>query len=383
MKAFFTTFPAYGHLLPMLPLARAAAAAGDEVIVVASEELHGTDDGLAMRALKPSLPDILAENGRRYGQDVVGYRVDNSALIEETVALFTTTRADLALDELCRLAEAERPDVIVAEMWDYLAPMVARRLGIPWVSFTHSPATPVDGALEGGMVRAMEQHGLATVPDRLANVQMWPDWLESEPRAPRTPHGPDPETTIEIGTAAYNTSAVADIPAFPGDRPTVLVTLGTVVQDPELLDAAIRGVLDAGADALVTAGFTTRPEDVAGDADRVRAVPFVPIGQLLDRVQAVVAAGGSGSTMAALSRGLPVAFVPRIANQPLVAASVARFGAGLVCDDPAELTGAVKALLNEPELRARAAAAAELLDQRPTPATVWSTLRDRVAAITR
>src|SRR5207248_11711975 len=105
--------------------------------------------------------------------------------------------------------------------------------------------------------------------------------------------------------------------------------------------------------------------------------------QLLDRVQAVVAAGGSGTTLAALSRGLPMAFVPRIANQPLVASLVTNFGAGTVCDDPAELTAAVRTLLNEPKPRARAETAAELLNQRPAPALAWSTLRERIGVTTR
>ncbi len=131
MKALFTSFPAYGHLLPMLPLAHAAEAAGDEVVVAASDELHGTADGLTMRALGPSLREILAENDRRTGRDVLAYRTDSSGLLAETVALFTTTYADMAFDELCDIATDERPDVIVAEMWDYLAPLVARRLGIP------------------------------------------------------------------------------------------------------------------------------------------------------------------------------------------------------------------------------------------------------------
>jgi UDP:flavonoid glycosyltransferase YjiC (YdhE family) len=50
----------------------------------------------------------------------------------------------------------------------------------------------------------------------------------------------------------------------------------------------------------------------------------------------------SGTTLAALSRGLPLVFVPRIANQPLVASVVAGFGAGIVCDDTAKLTAAVE-----------------------------------------
>jgi hypothetical protein len=70
--------------------------------------------------------------------------------------------------------------------------------------------------------------------------------------------------------------------AFDGERPAVLVTLGTGVEDLALLNAALRGVPDA--DALVTIGFTTRPADLEGDPGRARAVSFAPIAQLLDRV---------------------------------------------------------------------------------------------------
>ena len=374
VKALFTTFPAYGHLLPMLPLAQAAAAAGDEVVVAASESLHATADGLAMRSLGPPLPDLLAENERRLGQDAGVYRSDGSNLVNATIALFTTTRADMAFDELSALAADERPDVIVAEMWDYVAPLVARRLGIPWVTFVHSPATAIDANLDEGLLRALEQRAL-TMPPRLATVQLWPEWLESEQSAVIR------EYVIAISATPYDTSAMVDVPAFGGERPVVLVTLGTVVEDLALLNAAVRGVLEAGADALVTTGFTARPEDVDDNPGWVHAIPFAPIAQLLDRVQAVVAAGGSGTALAALSRGLPLAFVPRVANQPLIASVVAGFGAGVVCEDPAKLTPAVETVLHEPGLRARAEAASELLGQRPAPGTVWSALRGRVGSL--
>jgi len=155
MKALFTAFPAYGHLLPLLPLAHAAAAAGDEIVIAASKDLHATADDLPVRALGPSLPDLMAENDRRFRPGGYNYRTDThdegSHLLEATVALFTTTRADMAYDELCALAADESPDVIVAEMWDYVAPLAAGRLGIPWVPFVHSPDNPAEAALEAGL----------------------------------------------------------------------------------------------------------------------------------------------------------------------------------------------------------------------------------------
>jgi UDP:flavonoid glycosyltransferase YjiC (YdhE family) len=375
MRVLFTTFPAYGHLLPMLPLARAVAAAGDEVLIAASGDLQGAAPGLTVREFGPALAALIAENAARFQRDVMEYRSDDDGgasaendLVAATVALFTTTYADVVFDDMLALAGAERPDVIVAEMWDFVTPLVAHKLGIPYVTFVHSPATVIDAVLAAGAEKAGAERGLP-VPTPAATVQLWPEWLETLPVTPD-------ETRIAISSSAYDTATPVDIAAFSGDRPVVLVTLGTVVADLELLRSAVGAVLDAGADALVTTGFTATPEDLQADPERVRAVPFAPIGQLLDRVQAVVAAGGSGTTLATLSRGLPMLFVPRIANQPQIAATVTAFGAGITPDSPA---GSVAALLSDPDLRARAAEARERLAERPTPQAVWSTLLTRLA----
>ncbi|GAB7041429.1 MULTISPECIES: glycosyltransferase [Catenuloplanes] len=365
MKALFTTFPAYGHLLPMLPLAEAAVAAGDTVLVATHETLHA-----ATRAFGPPLPALLAENESRSGADVLAYRTDSARLLDANVALFTTTYADLAFDELLSLAETERPDVIVGEQWDYLGPLVAARLGIPWVVFVHSPATDIDAVLTAGAAKAGAHRGL-TFPTPLATVRLWPEWLETTP--PTT-------TALPISSQPYDAPARADIPAFTGDRPVVLVTLGTVVDDLPLLRSAVQAVLDAGADALVTTGFTATPADLGAVAtpDRVRAVSFAPIAQLLDHAHAVLAAVGSGTTLAALSRGLPLALIPKIANQPLVASLVTALGAGLTVDSPASLPTAIPSLLTTPSLREAATTARSRLATRPSPTTVWTTLRSHL-----
>ncbi|MDP9798421.1 UDP:flavonoid glycosyltransferase YjiC (YdhE family) [Catenuloplanes nepalensis] len=205
-------------------------------------------------------------------------------------------------------------------------------------------------------------------------MRLWPEWLETTPPATLG------ESTLPISSQPYNTPARTDIPAFTGDRPVILVTLGTVVEDLPLLRTAVQAVLDAGADALVTTGFAATPADLGAvtDPTRVRAVSFAPIAQLLDHAQAVLAAGGSGTTLATLSRGLPLAFIPKIANQPLVASLVTTFGAALTIDTPDSLPAAIPALLTTPSLRDRATAAQSLLAERPSPATTWTALRSRL-----
>ena len=39
VRILFTTWPAFGHLLPMLPLARAARAAGHDVVISSGSDL--------------------------------------------------------------------------------------------------------------------------------------------------------------------------------------------------------------------------------------------------------------------------------------------------------------------------------------------------------
>ncbi|GIJ45371.1 glycosyl transferase [Virgisporangium aliadipatigenens] len=365
MKALFTTFPAYGHLLPMLPLARAVAAHGDEAVIAAHGDLHAAATGLPTRPVGPALSTLIATNAE--AMEWRSDRGDDADLLAATVALFTTTAADLTFDEMSALVARERPDVLVAEMWDFVTPLVAAKLGIPHVRFTHSPATAVDPALAAGAEEAGAQRDL-TVPAPLANVQLWPEWLETQPVEPD-------DSRIAISSSAYDTAEPVRLPAFGDGRPVVLVTLGTVVDDLELLRSAVDAVLAAGANALVTTGFTTTPEDLKADPERVRAVSFAPIGRLLDRVRAVVAAGGSGTTLATLSRGLPMLFVPRIANQPQIAAAVTAFGAGIT---PEPLAGSVRSLIDEPSLRVRAEDARDRLAARPSPEAAWSALRARV-----
>jgi UDP:flavonoid glycosyltransferase YjiC (YdhE family) len=72
----------------------------------------------------------------------------------------------------------------------------------------------------------------------------------------------------------------------------------------------------------------------------------------------VVSHGGSGSVLGALAHGLPMLLLPLGADQPLNAARCAALGAARVLDaltaTPAEIRGAVSALLEDPAPRAAA-----------------------------
>jgi UDP:flavonoid glycosyltransferase YjiC (YdhE family) len=77
---------------------------------------------------------------------------------------------------------------------------------------------------------------------------------------------------------------------------------------------------------------------------------------------ALVTDGGAGSTLGGLAAGVPLAMLPRSADQHITARKVAATGAGMVVKDVASLGAAVRTLLRDHRYRERARrVAAEIL----------------------
>jgi MGT family glycosyltransferase len=116
-------------------------------------------------------------------------------------------------------------------------------------------------------------------------------------------------------------------------RPVVLVTQGTVANDPRLL---IAPTLNALADEPVLVIATTgAPIDAALEAlggkvpANARLEPFVPYGELLPHVSALVTNGGYGGLQQALAHGVPIVVAGATEDKPETAARVAWSGAGI------------------------------------------------------
>jgi MGT family glycosyltransferase len=102
-----------------------------------------------------------------------------------------------------------------------------------------------------------------------------------------------------------------------GDRPVLYVSLGTVPLFNQL--STFNVLLDALApedlDLVVTIGANNDPASLAGLPANVHIYRWLPLRPLLDRCDAVVCHGGSGTTLAALHAGLPLIIVPQGADQ--------------------------------------------------------------------
>jgi len=80
----------------------------------------------------------------------------------------------------------------------------------------------------------------------------------------------------------------------------------------------------------------------------VRAVPYLPQGQVLEHADALVSHGGAGSTLGGLVHGVPHLVLPQGApSQQRCAEQITRLGAGLVVSPAEQSLGNVQSALQE------------------------------------
>jgi MGT family glycosyltransferase len=127
---------------------------------------------------------------------------------------------------------------------------------------------------------------------------------------------------------------------------------------PGLYRAAVEALQGTGARVLVTIGDQRDPAELGPLSAAVRVERWVSQAELMPHTAVMVGHAGSGSTLAALAAGVPMALVPLFADQPFNARRMAELGAAIALDDePASLPRleqAVLELLSDGRYRDRA-----------------------------
>lgn len=376
MRILFSGVPAYGHLLPFAPLAKAARRAGHDLRLLTSA---GMSD--AMAADIPDapvlgagpMPDVLfAEVARRFpGAD------PSTDPQPETVAdFFAGTRVDLSVDEAIEKARDWAPDFIIAEATDFVGPMVASALGVPWSVLAFGPAVPDEfTAPMREVVRSRyEERGLTAVaPSNYVDpspVALQPDgWVSAVNRLP-------------FGATAHSRAERSGyVPPFRSDsgKKNVLVTLGTVFSDANVVREIIESIDRTRFTVVATKGVIPGvpfPENEEG----LSYVSFVPLIELLDDVDIVVNAGGAGTVLGTLSRGIPMVVWPQGADQFINAERAGASGSAMVVGAPAEIGAALSTIADDGRYAAAASRIAQEIAESPTADDVIAELARQVAA---
>ena len=301
MRTLFTTFPAYGHLHPMVPLAMAGIDRGDEVLVATGREFG---DWVATCGL-PAAPA---------GLDHDRLTADVDACFRgrlRTAHLFTTVAVPPMVGDLLELARRWHPDLIVHEESEYAAPLVASLLGVPCI--THSWPAPARPTEHRDLIRSLLQ----------------PIWARHDAGRPRLSgerylDACPPPFQSEALRSIDGVEAIRPVP-FDGpstspptwldqlERPAAYVSLGTVPEfsRPDILQSVTEAAADVVASVVVTTG--PNPTDTLDPGTRhVFVERYVPQSIVLPHVDVVVSHGGAGTTLGALTHGLPHVVVPRL-----------------------------------------------------------------------
>src|SRR4051794_26852211 len=381
MRILVATTPGVGHLLPLLPLARAARERGHDVRIASGVGLApvASSAGFELIAVGPSTIDAVVAT-RPWAREATGRR--RAVLTFREV--FCGPLASEQTTDLLAALDGWAPDVIVREDMAFAGWLAAARLGVPlatvqvtaWRPRMRDLATEPLGALREGL-------GLAPDPD-LATLYGACLFL-ARPRSLVDPGAALPAITADLRPVADDDidtdgTARADLPSDARRR--VVVTLGTVNSGRhDVLRPIIDGAVAAGAQVVVALGDD--PASLGPVPDGVVVRPYLPMSRLVATADVVASHGGSGTMLAALAAGRPLVIVPLAADQPENADRCAAIGVAVVVE-PETLSAdavrtAIETIVEDAAYRRRASDVAAEIAAMPGPEAAVARL-ERIAA---
>jgi UDP:flavonoid glycosyltransferase YjiC (YdhE family) len=376
MRILFSGVPGYGHLIPLLPLARAFRRRGDSVAVVVPASLAPffADEDLDTLVAGADTQEIITEVAGRTGRDVSGGG-DRDAVIEA----FVSARLDLSVDACTSAAQQWRPEIVIHDPMDFVGPYLASVCDVPHAVLTFGADVSSDfirasseRAAQDYATRGVSWHAprwtLDTCPPDL-QIEAWeppPGWMPLRPEAHQAPSG---------------TPARSPKP-LTGD-PKVLITFGTAFTTPAVVSLLIKELTAHGAGLRVTLGTTASADDFAVDDPRVAFEEFLPYDLLLDDIDIVVAHGGAGTNLGALAAGCPLVLIPQGADQLGQSERAAAAGAAVLVAaeqvDPVALARAVVDAAKHSGYRQKAQEIARHIAAMPAPDEVAAVLAAALA----
>ena len=357
MRILFSAVPAHGHVLPMMPMARAAVSAGHEVSLLTNGALGELVDPVPVLAAGPTFDELSAAHSARTSGPRAAMRTP-----QDVAEFFVSTRVPATFDQASGAAAGFQPDLLIAEAADEIGPLLAGQLGVRWARHSLGTALPeeVATATAAAARRYGEAHGLHR-PERIAYLDICPVALQAEGWEP-------PSDRIAVRPSPFDRETSWVPAAFHEPaKPTVLVTLGTMLDDVPLLRETLEGLAAVEVNALVTS-MPGRPAPLPPQSNGwAHDIGFVPLARVLPLVDAVVCAGGMGTILAVLANSLPFVSMPRFPSQQWITKRAADLGAGIVLDGPEGVPGAVLSLLSDDRHHRGAAASAAILAEMAEP----------------
>jgi UDP:flavonoid glycosyltransferase YjiC (YdhE family) len=372
VRVLFVAIPERGHMNPLIAVAQRLERAGHEVAFFAHGDIASMLAAAGLAARLSTLPD--ARPAQRKGALRHGDVVWLARWFEIGIA---NVLRDAMLDATARAIDEFRPDVMAIDPLAYHGVVVADARAIPWagLSLIFAAPGPDDwtSTAKDAYARMAPARDALFAKHGIRHAVRFNEVLSPWLRVAFTTEallGPPRHGFFLVGPAFVALGSAGD-PPFPwerlaGDRPIVYVAPGageSIGMDGwGNVVAKVASAMPPEAAQIVAA----LPRATRGDAvlpDAVLAVGFAPQRALLERVDAVVTAGGVNTVSESLAAGRPMLVVPFVNDQPLQGVLVERAGVGF-CVAPPDLDdatcrdrlGRILDQAGAPRVRARALA---------------------------
>ena len=359
MNIAIPSLPVFGHLLPMLALARALERRGHKVTLFSTPDaktiVHNTGIRFVSLGTKQFPAGIMARVARKLGASSgnEGLQITIHVIAALTGAMIRP------LEEV--LGSGEFRGVVFDDVQFYLE-LAAIRLNLPYVHVANALPIDLSGLTPLCFFPWSQDLTHSGRTRNLAGLSQMYDWLEPS-REIGSRYADEVGLAIEWSDNAANRAGrtvVAQLPsgfdfeppppnlfhtgpfidplirpAIPFDytrldsRPLVFVSMGTLQVG---LAFVFQTIIDVARERsnllfLIVVGNQIQPEtlDAPSNVVKVEAAPQL---NLLERAALCITHAGLNTTLEAISKGVPLVAIPITNDQPGVAARIRWFGVG-------------------------------------------------------
>lgn len=331
-RYLFSTLSGYGHIHPLIPLARALREAGNQIAFAAREHARSRIEQIGFDFFPMGEAYDSDAEYQQFKHERDARPVDFDGELFIYTKLFCGITPRLNLPALVEIGKTWKPELFIREGGEYGAVIAAEHLGLPHATVAFTTALrgmllfENDAASQLNPIR--EKWGLARDPNleslyRYLYLASVPSSFGASEIGFAAKNSSLPRTTHFIRPQIFDNPATEELPAWFAKlpaQPTIYVTLGTEVNSeptlyPRVMQTLINGLRDAPYNLIVTIGRDQDPADFGAQPPNVHIEPYIPQSLLLPHCDVFVMHGGSNSMLAAFEVGIPLVVIPLIADQ--------------------------------------------------------------------
>jgi UDP:flavonoid glycosyltransferase YjiC (YdhE family) len=367
----------------MLPLAHALAEAGHDVAFASGEPISGEAEAEGFTAFRVGLATDAAEPLARRVRDLAASLPPSQVRSFIFTELFVQVELEPRANDLLRVVEQWAPHVVVHDVAEFAAPLVATVVGIPYVEHGYGPTVQDHVIRAAGDATAPFWSSQGLTPHPLGGLYRYL-YLDVCPPSLQMPeaiaHAVQGIRTVE------NQPSPTRLPWLDALRglPIIYITLGTVYnRNLGVFAALLDGLRDEALSVIVTVGRQNDPAALGLQPSHVHVHQYIPQELVLPHCAAVATHGGAGSMLGALAFGLPLLIVPQGADHFYNADRAVAAGAAVQLR-PDGLTSesardAVRMLMHHDTFRAAAHRIKSEIDAMPDPRQAVKSLEQLIA----